>query len=173
MLAPAHEHAVAGLFVAAGPQTLSNLGMTSRRREEIELELHRTESRFRAPVQQSQDVVSVVDRDGTITYLSPAAARLTTRKVPNLHGRRLVDLLPPRAYTVLNAAMVRTAGAGKGSIEEVEIMIRAGAEHARWLEVVVTSWTTPPSAGSCSTPPTSPNAAVTGNSSSTRPPTTR
>jgi diguanylate cyclase (GGDEF)-like protein/PAS domain S-box-containing protein len=134
-----HEHALAAVFLAAGMQALSNLGMTSRRREEMELELRRTESRFRALVQKSHEVVAIVDREGRLAFLSPAAARLTPQPVSDLCGRRLEDLVNPRAMTALNAAMIRTGGGETGAAEELEIMIGAGTEHARWLEIVVTN----------------------------------
>jgi diguanylate cyclase (GGDEF)-like protein/PAS domain S-box-containing protein len=139
VLSQEHEHAVAALFLFAGTQALSNLGLTSRRREEIELELRRTESRFRALVQKSHDVVAIVDREGRLTYLSPAAARLTSHPVGDLRGRRLEELLDPRTMEALKAAMIRTGGEETGATEDLELKIGADDEQARWLEVVVTN----------------------------------
>lgn len=138
-LAPGREHVIAGLFLMAGTQALSNLGQTARRREEIEQELRRTESRFRALVQQSQDVVAIVDHDGTITYLSPSVARLTARQPDELRGLRLAELLPPGAWTALEAALIRIGVTGLHSTEELEVQVGAGTGHACWLRVVVTN----------------------------------
>lgn len=139
ILRPAHEHALAVVFLAVCTQVLSNLGMTSRRREEIEQELRRTESRFRSLVQQSQDVTAILDRDGVLTYVSPAAARLTSRPLAELRGQRITDLLSPRWRRSLEAALIRTAGNGTGATEELEVMIAPGTERARWLALAVTN----------------------------------
>jgi diguanylate cyclase (GGDEF)-like protein/PAS domain S-box-containing protein len=139
IMGQAREMAVSGVFLVAGTQVLSNLGMTARRRAEIELELRRTESRFRSLVQQSQDVTAIVDLGLTITYISPAIARLTSRPVDEIRGSLLPDLLSPRWCRALEAALIRAEGAGPGATEELEVMVGAGTGNPRWLDVVVTN----------------------------------
>jgi diguanylate cyclase (GGDEF)-like protein/PAS domain S-box-containing protein len=138
-MAVGREHAVAAVFLATCTQTLSILGMITRRREEVAGELRRTRARFRSLVQKSQDVIAIIDRDSTIDYLSPSAARITSHPIEDLHGRRLLDLLSPQTGAAVRAAMIRTEGAGTGATEDLEAFVGAGTEHGRWLEVAVTN----------------------------------
>jgi diguanylate cyclase (GGDEF)-like protein/PAS domain S-box-containing protein len=146
-MAAGREHALAGLFLVTCTQTLSILGMITRRREEVASELRQTRARFRSLVQKSQDVIAIIDRDGVIVYLSPSAARITSHPVEDLHGRRLLDLLSPQSRAAVHAAMVRTEGAGTGATEDLEALVGAGTEHAGWLEVVVTNLLDDPAVG--------------------------
>jgi diguanylate cyclase (GGDEF)-like protein/PAS domain S-box-containing protein len=141
------ERAVACLFLVTGTQTLSIMGMTTRRREETEHELRHTRARFRSLVQKSQDVIAIIDRDSRILYLSPSAARVTSHRVDDLHGRRLLDLLSAQTGVALHAAMIRTEGAGTGGTEDLEVLVGAGTEHAGWLEVTVTNLLDDPAVG--------------------------
>jgi diguanylate cyclase (GGDEF)-like protein/PAS domain S-box-containing protein len=54
-----------------------------------------SEARFRALVQNSSDVISIVDADSTIRYLSPSARTVLGHDPARLAGRRLAELLHP------------------------------------------------------------------------------
>ena len=59
-------------------------------REELEertAALDAVESRFRAIVGNSQDGIVVVDRDGNVLFLNPAAARMLKREAHDLMGQ--------------------------------------------------------------------------------------
>jgi len=54
-----------------------------------------SEARFRALVQHSSDVISILDADSTIRFLSPAARTVLGYDPRQLAGTRLLDLLHP------------------------------------------------------------------------------
>jgi diguanylate cyclase (GGDEF)-like protein/PAS domain S-box-containing protein len=54
-----------------------------------------SEARFRSLVQNSSDVISILDADSTIRFLSPSAKSVLGHDPKRLEGRRLLDLLHP------------------------------------------------------------------------------
>ncbi|HET9657595.1 MAG TPA: sensor domain-containing diguanylate cyclase [Kineosporiaceae bacterium] len=143
----AREHALAGLSLAMGLQALANLGVTARRREELTEELRWTESRFRALVTKSRDVVAILTPEGTVDYLSPSLRRYTGRPLSELTGRHVRELLPPRALDLLTAAMLRLGAEQAGSSEEFEVELGSVSGENRRLELVVTNLLDDPAVG--------------------------
>jgi PAS domain S-box-containing protein len=60
-------------------------------RKEAERTLKEAEQRFRALVQYSSDVITMIDAGGTIRYVSPAVARVTGYRPENLVGKNVFD----------------------------------------------------------------------------------
>jgi two-component system, cell cycle sensor histidine kinase and response regulator CckA len=63
-------------------------------RKQAEEALHRAEARFRALIGAMQDVILVLDRDGTYTDIAPSATDRLFRSPAELLGRRLHDVFP-------------------------------------------------------------------------------
>jgi diguanylate cyclase (GGDEF)-like protein/PAS domain S-box-containing protein len=133
------EHAFAAVSLGVGTQALANLGATARRREQIEQELRRTESRFRSLVDRSQDFVAILAPDWTLEYVSPSIRRFTRRHPEELIGRRLDELLPSRTVQPVTAAATRVGGGAAGSTETVEIELAPGTGDGRWLRLVISN----------------------------------
>src|SRR3989304_758287 len=57
--------------------------------------LRQSEARFRPLVQNSSDIITVIDADTTIRYHSPSLKRVLGYEAPDLVGRRLSDLIQP------------------------------------------------------------------------------
>jgi diguanylate cyclase (GGDEF)-like protein/PAS domain S-box-containing protein len=55
----------------------------------------RSEARFSALVQQSSDVITIVDADGRVAYQSPSVTRVFGYPPEQVIGRQVVDLLHP------------------------------------------------------------------------------
>ncbi len=58
-----------------------------------ETELHQREKYFRALTEDSLDVISIVDRDGTYIYLSPSVERVTGFAPKDLVGKSIYSLM--------------------------------------------------------------------------------
>jgi len=67
-----------------------------------------TEARFRSLVQNSSDLIAVVDPDTTIRYLTPSVERLLGRRPDTLLGQRLSGLLHPDDQARATAAVADT-----------------------------------------------------------------
>jgi PAS domain S-box-containing protein len=77
---------VKGVFAAARD-------ITEPRR--VENLLRDSELRYRKLVENLPDVIFMIDKDGLITYISPAAERLFGYSPPDLPGRRFMDIVYP------------------------------------------------------------------------------
>ena len=64
--------------------------------------LRESESRFRGLVQNSSDLIAMVSRDGTITYVSPSAELLLGIQPSTLAGRPAATLVHPADHAKLN-----------------------------------------------------------------------
>ncbi|MGZ4665187.1 MAG: EAL domain-containing protein [Frankiaceae bacterium] len=71
-------------------------------------ELVHSERRFRSLVQNSSDVVMLVDADAVIRYLSPSASAVLGVEPEAMTGRPLSDLLDPDDAPLMLAALVRS-----------------------------------------------------------------
>jgi PAS domain S-box-containing protein len=58
-------------------------------------ELRQSEERFRALVQNSSDIITVIDAEGTIRYVSPAVERVTGYRPEELVGNSVFDYVRP------------------------------------------------------------------------------
>ena len=65
------------------------------RRKQAESARNEIERRYRALLQNSSDIVAVMDPSGRLQYLSPAVERLLGFEVQELIGRELFDLIHP------------------------------------------------------------------------------
>src|SRR5207248_3781529 len=64
-------------------------------RRHAEERLRRSEQRFRALIENSSDLITLLDRDGSITYVSPSIARMLGYTPADLVGSRRRELVHP------------------------------------------------------------------------------
>ena len=116
-------------------------------RQFVELRLNRRlfdaqvaqDARFRALVQQSSDVVLVVNAAGRLTYVSPSATRVFGDGSRVVAGAALRDLAPPDDPAVFDAIY-----AAPGASPVIQTRMRTVAGDWRDLEVLSTSLTSDP-----------------------------
>jgi diguanylate cyclase (GGDEF)-like protein/PAS domain S-box-containing protein len=128
---------VAGILGGMGALAfIRTLGQAVEQRERAEAEVLNGQEHFRALVQDSSDVVSVVDRDWRVLYISPAVRQVTGfRPADHLDGdfRRWIhheDL--PAADRLLAQAL-----ADPGGQHRTELRSRHADGSFRWLEVTL------------------------------------
>ncbi len=85
--------------------------------------LARSEERFRSMVQQSYDLITVIDAETTITYATPSAERILGRRPGDLVGRGAFEIVHPEDVPGVREAFERTA-AGRGRGEPIEFRVR-------------------------------------------------
>jgi diguanylate cyclase (GGDEF)-like protein/PAS domain S-box-containing protein len=69
-----------------------------------------SEARFRSLVQQSSDVIAVIDAQGIVQYVSPSVARILSREPQSLVGEPLVSLVFPDEQEHFAVALEKSAG---------------------------------------------------------------
>ena len=92
--------------------------------------LQRSERRFRDLFEQSLGLICEHDLDGVIAALNPAAAAALGRRVEDVAGRRLHDIVPPpfRAHVDLYLATI----AREGHYEGLMTVVRADGKWRAW-----------------------------------------
>jgi PAS domain S-box-containing protein len=97
--------------------------------------LFRSEARFRALVQRSSDIVAIVERDGTLKYVSPAVERLLGYAPVSLTGRSGLALVHPDDRGLARSS-IEDAGRGGTSTPQVEVRLRHTDGHYVYVEGV-------------------------------------
>jgi diguanylate cyclase (GGDEF)-like protein/PAS domain S-box-containing protein len=97
----------------------------------------RSEQRFRSLVQNASDVISIVEDDGTIRYLSPSVERVFGYLPDELIARNVADLAHPEDLPRIRPQL----GEASTTIEGRSTEMRARRRDGSWLscEVVVTN----------------------------------
>jgi PAS domain S-box-containing protein len=110
-----------------------------RERSKVEAALRRSEEHFRALIEYSSDVITIITRDGTISYESPALERVLGYQPDELIGRNAFDLIHPADVPIVVDALTRPAGRGGDSPpphEPIEYRIRHKNGSWRVLETL-------------------------------------
>lgn len=82
----------------------------------------REEARFRAMIEHLDDVIAVLDIDGTVRYASPSLERVTGRAATTARGVRFLDLLAPEDADEAAAALEEVC-ASPGELRRVELRL--------------------------------------------------
>jgi diguanylate cyclase (GGDEF)-like protein/PAS domain S-box-containing protein len=129
-----------GLIIAYFDRKLSRLT-----RHEAEL-LQANERRYRALIENADDIICVLDPDGTVTYESSNTLRLLGYPSTALVGRRFRELVPtdcaPKACALLEHAMAQPGRPISG-----EMRLLAGDGSFREFEAIATSMLHDPAVG--------------------------
>ena len=113
-----------------------NEKMAGRLRGSVEA-LASSEARFRALIQNSFDVVAVVDAELRFTYVSSAAENATGHRPEELLGRRLTDLVHPADTDIAREALDSLVK-GRERHASFEVRLADGEEQTTWIEIRAT-----------------------------------
>ena len=98
----------------------------------------RSAARFRAIIQNSNDVIAVVDREGAVRYVTPSVVRLTGQDPEGMVGLGLDTVLEPEDVP-LALELLRTAATRSGAGDTIECRVRMLAGGRRHVEIDVTN----------------------------------
>ncbi|MBL7253290.1 diguanylate cyclase domain-containing protein [Paractinoplanes lichenicola] len=105
-------------------------------------QLRRREERYRALVQDSADVINVVDEDGVIDSVSPAALAVMGYRPEELAGTDYYQLIHPDDVTAL-----RAFGGGGATEQRTEVRTRHADGSWHWHDVTLRDLTANPAVG--------------------------
>jgi len=123
--------ALASAQLRAGQDEL----VEQRRAEEI---MRQSEERFRALIDRNSDMLTLQERDGTITYVSPSTSRLLGYAPTDLLGHSLLEAVHPEDRAWLGprfAALVEQPG----EVLSARYRIRDQSGTWRWIEATYTN----------------------------------
>ncbi len=105
-------------------------------RKQAELELASSEARFRSLVQNSSDIVTVLDEEGKVQYSSESTARMLGLPGTDLIGKYLSDIVLDEDQQAYEEALRETI-IKKESDHSIEYQIRDGSGKIRYIESVM------------------------------------
>jgi diguanylate cyclase (GGDEF)-like protein/PAS domain S-box-containing protein len=152
MDAPAETAAMAVLLLIVLRQVLTlreNFALVRNLEERVvsrTSELRRGEERFRSLVQNSSDVVTIADADGTIRYLSPSVRRVFGYDYHDLVGTPLAALIAPRQRRDFREALWQSA-VEPGGPTVGEFLVVDSAGRVRPAEITITNLIDDPNVG--------------------------
>lgn len=115
-------------------------------RRQMERAIRNNEKRFRSLVENASDVITVVDRDGRLLYLSPSVKRLLGWEPGELTGRSVLDLLHPDDIPFAARALAEAVG-NPQQLQSAEIRFRHSDGSWRSFEAFGKSLLDEPSVG--------------------------
>jgi diguanylate cyclase (GGDEF)-like protein/PAS domain S-box-containing protein len=100
--------------------------------------LRRSEIRFGSMVQNSSDLVILIDREGQMLFVSPAVERILGGAVAARTHRPISETIPAEDAEWMSALLDRLA-ATPGSVSGGEVRMRHADGRWRWVEIVGTN----------------------------------
>lgn len=94
-----------------------------RERTRVEAALRRSEEHFRSLIEHSSDVITIISRDGTISYESPSLERVLGFKPEELMGQNAFELIHPQDVPLVVDALTRPTQPAGGH-QSIEYRIR-------------------------------------------------
>ncbi|HZQ77247.1 MAG TPA: EAL domain-containing protein [Acidimicrobiia bacterium] len=149
---PAEAAAMAVLLLIVLRQVLTlreNFALVRNLEERVESrtsELRRGEERFRSLVQNSSDVVTIADADGTIRYLSPSVRRVFGYEYRDLLGTSLAALIAPKQRGDFREALWQSAVEPGGPTVGEFLVVDSGG-RVRPAEITITNLIDDPNVG--------------------------
>ncbi|MDQ3757428.1 MAG: EAL domain-containing protein [Actinomycetota bacterium] len=128
----------AGFVLAASAVNVASWRIVEDGHRKSRAALEASERRFRALIEQSSDVVTVVDEAGTIVYDSPSSARVLGYGPEERIGRNGFEFVHPEDVAAVAEVFGRLTG-NPGAVAQMELRAPHQDGTVRWLEVSVTN----------------------------------
>lgn len=135
------EPEVHGLAVIAVIGTILSFGFfadVARLQEKAEVEVRRSEERFRSLVQNTSDVIAIVDADGKIRYLSPAVEEVLGFRPYELVDTLASELLDPDDMARA-ADLQMEASENPGRMFTAQLRVKHRDGDTRWVEAKISN----------------------------------
>jgi diguanylate cyclase (GGDEF)-like protein/PAS domain S-box-containing protein len=130
--------ALIALLVGRQVLTLRENMTLTRDLQERVVEVRASEQRFESLVQQSSDVVTVVDREGVVIYQSETVTRVFGLSVDSITGKPIAALLTDESAPTLENALLRSAE-DPSKIVMVEVAVRHADGRLCDAEISITN----------------------------------
>jgi PAS domain S-box-containing protein len=116
-------------------------------RRRAEEQLRQRERHLRQLIENSSDIITIIQADGMIAYESPAAERVTGHKSEDLVGRSVFQFVHPDDVASARIAMAKLLALPGGTSEPLEIRFSTADGGYRTLEAIGKNLTEEPGVG--------------------------
>lgn len=100
-----------------------------RERAKVETALRRSEEHFRSLIEHSSDIITIISRDGTISYESPSLERVLGYQPQELIGQNAYQLIHPQDVSLVMETLLPPEGT---SVTHKSIEYRIRHKNGSW-----------------------------------------
>ncbi|MFC6659928.1 PAS domain-containing sensor histidine kinase [Deinococcus multiflagellatus] len=108
-------------------------------RFQAEARLRASERRFRALVQRSSDLLTVISPSGKVRYASPAMQAVLGHDEEEALGEQVLNYMHPDEHAAIRAEFAKAVFGGPGATSRLTSRFRRRDGQYRWLEWVATN----------------------------------
>ena len=123
------------LILTSLSEALKRARKENEQRKEAEQEIRASEEYFRDLIENAQDIITVLDADGTIRFESPAIERVLGYTPDELIGKRVFDFMHPEDLKRI-LSMYKKGIQEAGKIERIEFRFKHRDGSWRHLEAI-------------------------------------
>ena len=105
------------------------------------------DAKFRALVENSNEVICIGAPDGTIFYTTPSVERVLGYKADSWFGRNAFEIMHPDYAELAGAAVRQLAGKPTGTVLSLVAQVRHRDGSWKWVEAVLTNLIGQPAVG--------------------------
>ncbi len=117
---------ISGYIIATGFGIANTVVRYYMHVKELDIALHRSEERYRGVVERNFDVIYTMNRQGELTYASPAITRISGYPVEELLGVGFLTLIPNRDLGKVRAIFRRLVKGETPDTQEIEFIGKEG-----------------------------------------------
>ena len=139
-------HGLAVVTVLGSIFIFGFFGDVARLQEEAEVEVRRGGERFRSLVQNTSDVIAIVDSDGRFRYVSPAAEQIVGYRTDELVGTLASDLINSEDMARATDLQLEVL-ANPGGTRSAQLRVIHRHAGNRWVEAKLSNRLDDPSVG--------------------------
>ena len=133
----AESHLASVLTLLMSLIAVANVGLSVADREAAANALARTEARLRALMDSSTDVLTVSDRTGALTYVSPAVERTMGYSPETILGSPLLQLVDSDYRPDVELRLEQVVAAGPQARTSFDVLVAHATSERRWYEWTV------------------------------------
>ena len=132
-----HDESGRPLYIVTTIQNITEQKQQALQREQAELRLQQSESRYRAIVQDQTDLISRFRPDTTLLFVNNAYANYLGRDRDELIGQQWVSLLPPEQQSSALQALARLSIQNPVKTDVESVQVNGEWRWVQWISRVV------------------------------------
>ncbi len=105
----------------------------------LQAELERTASYYKSLIENSSDLILVLNQDAYLTYVSPSSFHILGYIPPEMEGQQILEFLHPDYHELVKHTINRSLSAPFDTLPDVEFLLLGKDSQWRWFAGTVTN----------------------------------